>query len=199
MGEHSDHRLKGVLMPTRSIFAVLLLLLVWGCGSPITSAPVLPSTAAGSYQLGSGDEVRISVYGFDSLANTYLVNDEGAVSLPILGTVPVSGKSTAQAEQQIADALVARQLAVQPNVSVQIVKYRPFFILGEVQKPGSYAYVPGMSVLTAISIAGGHTFRANRKTYGISRTVNGSITKGKAMETTPVQPGDTVIIYEAWF
>ena len=134
------------------------------------------------------------------MANTtYIVSDEGAVSLPILGTVAVSGKSTAQAEKQIADALVARQLAVQPSVSVQIVKYRPFFILGEVKNPGAYAYVPGMSVLTAISIAGGHTFRANRKTYGISRTANGSIVKGKAVETTPLLPGDTVIIYEAWF
>lgn len=134
------------------------------------------------------------------MANTtYIVSDEGAVSLPILGTVAVSGKSTAQAEKQIADALLARQLAVQPNVSVQIVKYRPFFILGEVKNPGAYAYVPGMSVLTAISIAGGHTFRANRKTYGISRTANGSIVKGKAVETTPLLPGDTVIIYEAWF
>lgn len=134
------------------------------------------------------------------MANTtYVVGDEGAVSLPLLGSVPVSGKSTTQAEKQIADALVARQLAVQPSVSVQIVKYRPFFILGEVKNPGSYAYVPGMSVLTAISIAGGHTFRANRKTYGISRTANGSIVKGKAVETTPLLPGDTVIIYEAWF
>ena len=187
-------------MTIRSIFAVLLLMFVCACGAPISSAPALPSTIAGAYQLGSGDEVRISVYGFDVMASTsYVVSDEGAVSLPILGSVSVSGKSTTQAEKQIADALVARQLAVQPNVSVQIVKYRPFFILGEVKNPGSYAYIPGMSVLTAISIAGGHTFRANRKTYGISRTANGSIIKGKAMETTPLLPGDTVIIYEAWF
>jgi polysaccharide biosynthesis/export protein len=186
-------------MPTRSIFAVLLLLLVWGCGSPITSAP-LPSSYAGAYQLGSGDVVRVSVYGFDALSNTtYLVSDEGSVSLPILGPVLVSGISTTQAEKLIGETLVTRQLAVQPNVSVQIVKYRPFFILGEVKNPGSYEYVPGMSVLTAVSIAGGHTFRANRKTYGISRTFNGAIVKGKATETTPVQPGDTVIIYESWF
>ena len=187
-------------MAIRSIFAALLLMFVCACGASISSAPALPSTIAGAYQLGSGDEVRISVYGFDAMANiSYVVSDEGAVSLPILGSVSVAGKSTTQAEKQIADALVSRQLAVQPNVSVQIVKYRPFFILGEVKNPGSYQYVPGMSVLTAISIAGGHTFRANRKSYGISRTASGSIVKGKAMESTPVLPGDTVIVYEAWF
>ena len=91
------------------------------------------------------------------------------------------------------------ELAVNASVNVQIEEYRPFFIMGEVKRPGAYPYVPGMTVLTAITVAGGHTFRADTKAYGINRTENGAIIKGKGTDDTQILPGDTVIVHEAWF
>lgn len=186
-------------MSFRNLLAMLLLLLHTACTSPATGLQSLPSTIQGGYALGAGDEMRIAVQGFDTITNTYIVGDDGVISLPLVGPIQVASLTTSTLEQRIGQELVSKDLAVNPSVSVQLIKYRPFFILGEVQKPGQYPYVPGMSVLTAISIAGGHTFRADRKTYGISRTVGGVATKGKADETTPVQPGDTIVVYEAWF
>ncbi len=183
----------------RSVLVALLLLFQAACAPSIASAPSLPVANSSAYQLGTGDEVKIAVYGFDPLSGTYIVNDQGAVSLPLAGSVAVAGKTLAQAEAAVAAALIERQVAVSPSVSIQVLKYRPFFVLGEVQKPGSYTFQPGMSVLQAISIAGGYTFRADRKAYGISRSIDGRVVKGRAEETTLVQPGDTVIVYEAWF
>lgn len=185
-------------MPLRTIFAVFLLFLQAACSQAGSLAPI-PNSQMSAYQLGPGDEVRVVVNGFDTMNNDYLVSGEGMISLPLLGPVPLVSRSTSDAEQLIAKRLVDSQLAVNPAVSVQLLKHRPFFILGEVQKPGEYPYVPGMSVLTAVSIAGGHTFRANKRVYGISRNVAGRAIKGRANETTLVQPGDTVIVYEAWF
>jgi polysaccharide export outer membrane protein len=95
--------------------------------------------------------------------------------------------------------LEGRELAVKPSVSAQVQKYRPFFILGEVQRPGQYPYVPGMSVLTAVSIAGGYTFRAETQYAAITRQNGEKIIKGRARQQTPVLPGDTIYVYEDWF
>jgi polysaccharide biosynthesis/export protein len=194
--DHDNRILTAVL---RALLGAVLVIFLAGCGSSIASTPSLPVAKSAAYQLGTGDEVKIAVYGFDPLSGTYIVKDQGAVSLPLAGSVSVAGMSLAEAEAAVAATLIERQVAVNPSVSAQVVKYRPFFVLGEVQKPGSYSFQPGMTVLQAISIAGGYTFRADRKAYGISRTVNGAAVKGRADEATQVQPGDTVIVYEAWF
>ena len=196
---NSRERSVAAASTLRALFAIALLFFQVACSSSIAMAPPLPTPTNSAYQLAAGDEVKISIYGFDPLGGTYLVNDQGGISLPLAGQVTVSGKSIAEAEAAIASVLVERQVAINPSVNVQIVKYRPFFVLGEVQRPGSYPYMPGMSLLNAVSIAGGYTFRADRKTYGISRTIDGKVVKGSADEETIVQPGDTVIVYEAWF
>jgi protein involved in polysaccharide export with SLBB domain len=184
----------------RILLAACLLLFQTACasagGGSSTNLPPLKTTA---YQLGTGDEVKIAVYGFDPLSGTYVINDQGAISLPLAGSIALANKTVAEAEAAVAAVLVERQVAVNPSVSIQVIKYRPFYVLGEVQKPGSYSYQPGLSVLQAISVAGGYTFRADRKAYGISRTVDGRVVKSKVDEATLVQPGDTVIVYEAWF
>src|SRR3546814_190974 len=102
-------------------------------------------------------------------------------------------------EHHAAVHLRHRDVIKDPSVSAQVLKYRPFFILGEVQRPGQYAYVPGMSVLTAVSIAGGYTFRADSKSASITRNEGDKIIKGQATPQTPVMPGDTVFVPEDWF
>lgn len=165
------------------------------CAGPSAGLPPLAAVAPGPYQLGPGDQIRLTVFGLDALNNTYLVGDTGAISLPMIGTVEASGKTVARFESDIAESIRARQLMLDPKVSAQILAYRPFFIMGEVQRPGQYPYVPGMSMMTAVSVAGGYTFRADTKALTVTR----SSTKGRASPESSVQPGDLIQVQESWF
>lgn len=164
------------------------------CAGKDGGLPIL-TAAAGSYRLGAGDELRINVAGLDAMNNSYRVDDNGVIAVPMLDPVAVGGKTVREAEAAVADMIRARQLVLEPRVSAQIQTYRPFFIAGEVQKPGEYPYVPGMSLMTAVSIAGGYTFRANTKTATITRAA----AKGRATQDTPVLPGDIILVRESWF
>jgi polysaccharide export outer membrane protein len=148
-----------------------------------------------------GDELRVIVPGLTTeLPNaTFLVNDRGEITLPLAGTVPVSGRTVSQAESELAALLTQRQILVSPTVSIQPVRLRPIYILGEVRNPGEYPYRPSMSVINAVSLAGGYTFRANQKRVAIIRQVNGTAQTSAASETTPIQPGDPVRVLERWF
>lgn len=165
------------------------------CASSDRGLAPLAATEPTPYQLGPGDQLRVNVYGLDMMNDTYIVGDTGAVSLPMVGAVPVSGKTVETVEKDIADTLRTRNLLVDPKVSAQVVVYRPFFIVGEVQKPGQYAFVPGMSVMTAVSVAGGYTFRANTKEVIVTRAKQ----KGSATPDSSVMPGDLIQIRESWF
>lgn len=174
-------------------------LILAGCTSPLAGLPEVQSSQLTGYRLGPGDEVRIGIYGFDALSNTYLVSDSGTISMPLLSTIEARGKTPAELELAIASLLRERQLSTAPSVSAQVQKYRPFFILGEVQQPGQYPYVPGMSVLTAVSVAGGYTFRANKNEVAISRSNGDHLVRGKTGPEAVILPGDTIFVYEQWF
>ena len=180
---------------------LLALLLAMGIVQPSLAArlPPIADTPAGPYRLGTGDEVRVNVFGLDVASNSYAIGDDGTISIPLLGLIAADGKSLPELEAAIAAGLRQKDVVRQPSVSVQMTRYRPFFILGEVQKPGQYPYVPGMSVLTAVSIAGGFTFRADERRAVILRASEGRMLRGKATPETRVQPGDTVNIAEGWF
>lgn len=186
-------------MLRQGFFIAIALALLPACSSPETGMSMIPNAGQPAYHLGPGDEVRISVFGLDALTNTYVVGDAGSISLPLINEIPVRGKTTQEVEAMIASTLRDKDVVKNPSVSAQVLKYRPFFILGEVQRPGQYPYVPGMSVLTAVSIAGGYTFRANTGTASITRIDGEKTIKGKAGQQTPVMPGDTVFVPEDWF
>lgn len=179
--------------------AAALLLLTMSCSSGLSGLSAIEPAQPAPYRLGPGDEIRITVLGFDALTNDYIVSDAGTISMPMLSVMNVQGKTTADLEHAVMAQLEGRELAVKPSVSAQVQKYRPFFILGEVQRPGQYPYVPGMSVLTAVSIAGGYTFRAETQYAAITRQNGEKIIKGRARQQTPVLPGDTIYVYEDWF
>lgn len=183
----------------KNVALVLLLLTVSNCASPVADLQPIESVPLAGYRLGPGDEVRIGVFGFDSMSNSYLVSDSGTISMPLLSTIEVKDKTPAELETLIADLLRSKELAPSPSVTAQVQKYRPFFILGEVQQPGQYSYVPGMSVLTAVSVAGGYTFRANKNEVAITRGAGVAAKKGKAGQETAVLPGDTIFVYEQSF
>jgi polysaccharide export outer membrane protein len=181
------------------INGIVIALALAGCSASGDRVQPLPATAEAPYRLGAGDEVRVTVYGLDAATNNYVVGDGGTIAVPLVGPVVATGKTADELQEGLVAAIKARELVRVPSVSVQVQKYRPFFILGEVQKPGQYPYVPRMSVLTAVSIAGGYTFRANTKTATIVRTEGASTVKGSALPESLVQPGDTIKIAEAWF
>lgn len=184
------------------LFSLLLLAgLASACGPSLAGLQPLPTTDSSQYRLAVGDELRILVPGLTSdLPNqTFVVNDRGEVTLPLAGPVPVVGNTVSQLEASVASLLVQRQILVAPTVSIQPVKLRPIYILGEVRNPGEYAFRPNMIAINAISLAGGYTFRANQRKLAIIRQIDGRMVTSVAIETTPIQPGDTVRVVERAF
>jgi len=146
------------------------------------------------YQLGSGDRIRVTVYNEKDLSGEYDVNDRGEVALPLIGQTKVAGLSVGQVETAVTDKY-GKNYLINPKVTVEMVTYRPFLILGEVTRPGSYPYVNGMTVVTAVALAGGYTPRAKKS--GMKITRGGSEQEGS--EETLVRPGDTIKIGERFF
>jgi protein involved in polysaccharide export with SLBB domain len=182
----------------RAAVLMLMFILTAACASaPEADMSAMPPPAP--YKLGPGDEVRIIVYGLPTLSNDYVVSDSGLISIPLLDSTIAKGKQLDELEADVARAIIAKQLVNGPNVSIQVQKYRPFFIMGEVQRPGQYPFVPGMSVLTAVSIAGGYTFRADTAKASIMRTMDQKSVKHGARQETLVMPDDTIQIPEGWF
>lgn len=172
------------------------------CSSGLSNLDSLPPAPVAAYRLGAGDEVRVLIPGLtaaDATNVTYVINDRGQLSLPLLGDVDAGGQTVPELQQSIATQLAQRQLLNAPTVSVQPVRLRPVYILGEVKTPGEYQYRAGMSVLAAISVAGGYTFRAQQDAVEITRTVNGRPVVGNATAGDMIQPGDTVRVHEKWF
>jgi polysaccharide biosynthesis/export protein len=179
-----------------------MLVLTTACSSGLSGLSSLPPAPTVAYRLGAGDEVRVSIPGLTAAGtqeDSYVINDRGQIALPVLGDVPASGKTVPELQASIAQELTQRQLLNAPTVSVQPVKLRPFYVLGEVKNPGEFQYRAGMSVLAAVSVAGGYTFRANQEGVAITRTVDGRQVVGRASERDMIQPGDTVRVYEKWF
>lgn len=177
-------------------FALLGLGLLSGCVGSGASLPEVPATT-GPYTLDSGDRLRVTIVPFEPTTETYVVDDTGSVSMPLIGVVPVRAKTTAEVEQAIRGRLAADRFLKDASVNVQVERYRPFFILGEVARPGQYDYVPGMSVLTAVAIAGGFTFRAQTDYVSVTRnTDDGAAMEGKAERNTVIRPGDTIFVFE---
>lgn len=150
------------------------------------------------YQLGSGDEIRIIVYGEEDLSGEFEIDGNGKISMPLIGNVIVGGKDLNEAEGLIAE-LLADGYLITPRVNLEVLNYRPFYILGEVDQPGSYPYVNDMTVLNAVALASGFTYRANKKKIEITRKLDGREQKVTVDITTQVLPGDIIRIAERFF
>ena len=155
--------------------------------------PIEPANAP--YTLASGDKLRVIVFGQDNLSNVYPVDGSGNVSMPLIGTVPARGLTTSSFEHEIEARLRAGFLR-EPQVTVDVDTYRPFFILGEVVTSGQYAYVNGMTVQTAVAIAGGFSPRAYQYSADLTRQFRGIPYTAMVPITAAVRPGDTIVIRE---
>ncbi len=161
-------------------------------------APAFHEILQQPYRLDAGDRLRITVFEQDDLTNTYVVDKAGYIAFPLVGSVPARGHTIKEIEAGVAEKL-AQGFIRSPDVSVEIDRYRPFFVMGEVQTAGQYTYVPGMTVQNAIAIAGGFSARANRTNVDITRQINGKVLTGRVPITDPILPSDTIHIRERVF
>jgi polysaccharide biosynthesis/export protein len=157
-----------------------------------------PAVAPPEYTLDSGDRLRVVVFGQEGLTNAYLVDAAGLIDVPLIGQVMARGATTIELAHRIA-AKLRNGFIREPHVAVEVVAYRPFFILGEVTAPGQYPYVPRMTAETAVAIAGGFTPRAFRRNLTVDRPVAGRIVRMSVPPSFPLHPGDTVNVQERWF
>ena len=151
-----------------------------------------------AYRLDAGDKLRVVVYGQEGLTNTYAIDAGGAITMPLIGSVPARGRTPAGLASEITGRLRNGYIR-DPSVAVEIESYRPFFILGEVAAPGQYPYVPNMSVESAVAIAGGFSPRARRDRVTLTHTDRPASMRMVVPLGTPIGPGDTVLVGERWF
>lgn len=164
-----------------------------------SSMPLIDQgVALQEYVLGAGDRVRLTVFGEKDISGTYDVSSTGVIALPLIGDVPAAGQSISVFEKAVRSKLAQGYLR-DPRVSAQVVNYRPFFILGEVAKPGSYPYMNGMTILNAVALAGGYTYRADKNDMTITRANDSKRAPVDVSETEIVMPGDIIRVPERFF
>ena len=157
-----------------------------------------PTPRDAPYHLDAGDRLRVVVYGQEGLTNTYAISAGGTITMPLIGAVPARGRTPTALAADIT-AKLRNGFIREPSVAVEIEAYRPFFILGEVQAPGQYPYVPNMTAESAVAIAGGFSPRAKRDRVTLTHTDASGTSRVIAPPGTPISPGDTVLVGERWF
>lgn len=161
-----------------------------------SSGPVSAEAAAG--RLAPGNKIRLNVFGEEELSGDFEIDNTGSLSLPLVGEVPASGLTPRELERKIT-ATLEKGYLVNPRVSIEVLNFRPFFILGEVNKPGSYPYVNDLNVINAVAMAGGYTTRAKTGTVKIKRGSDAAKTETAEGEDAKVYPGDVIRVEERFF
>jgi polysaccharide export outer membrane protein len=182
-----------------TLLAVAVLLS--GCaGGAITESEqqALAAQATAAPKLQPGDKIKVDVFGEDRLSGEYQINQSGHISLPLAGTLKAQGLTQTELEQALA-AKFRGQYLRNPKVTVTIATLRPYYIMGEVNKPGEFPYQAGLNVLTALAIAGGPTYRASRSTVQIQRRGETSMREYPISPSVPILPGDVVQVPERYF
>lgn len=189
-------------IPARAAFTASLLLLLVACASQPDASTELPNPEVTNYHLGVGDQVRVIVYDEAQLTNSFTIGADGTIAFPLIGTLPAAGSTTHQLETSIAAALRGGGIINQPSVSVQITQYRPISVLGEVNRPGQYPYQPGMTMLEAVALAGGFTYRSvtdHASDWRSSGEPSGKAIEGDISPGSSLAPGDVITISERYF
>jgi len=208
--------MRGVLAPIPCLVAALALAGCMGRTTPVAVAPgnldtiayagpapmpvayAEPARFDAAYHLDTGDKLRVVVYGQEGLTNTYIIDAGGAITMPLIGSIPARGRTPAGLAAEISASL-RRGFIREPSVAVEVEAYRPFFILGEVAAPGQYPYVPNMTVESAVAIAGGFSPRALRDRVTVTHTDGSGTGRYVVPPGTTISPGDTVLVGERWF
>ncbi|RLQ87325.1 polysaccharide biosynthesis/export family protein [Notoacmeibacter ruber] len=187
------------MLPNR-LFLLLIAVIfsVTGCSHYRPAPAAFHAALQEPYRLDSGDTIRLLVYEEADLSQSYAVDQAGYVSIPLVGNVPARGRTAQELELDIA-ARLADGFLRDPDVAVEVERYRPIFVMGEVGAAGQYLYVPGMTVQKAIAASGGFSPRAYQGSVDITRSVNGEIMTGRVPISDPLLPGDTLYVRERLF
>ena len=161
-------------------------------------AELADPTGLQEYRLGPGDRLSVVVFGQDDLSGELAVDGSGRISMPLIGQIQAQNKTVNELQQVVTD-LLAENYLIDPRISIEVTNYRPFYIYGQVNKPGSYPYVSGMTVRQAIALAGGYTRRASEEPVSITRSAPEELLDIEANLKTVVLPGDTIEVFRRLF
>ena len=188
--------------PVRLIVAACVLLSA--CGG-VSAPPATPAdlervraAAAAPPRLQAGEKIRITIFGENSLSGEYQIDPSGFVSLPLAGTAKAAGLTQDELARQLETNLRSGYLR-DPKVTVSILEFRPFYILGEIEKPGSYPYSSSLNVMSAIATAGGSTYRASQSTVLIQRAGEDEMRTYDVSKPIPILPGDIIQVPRRYF
>ena len=191
--------MRRVLAPAIIIAAAVMCLLGFAA-APASAAdkPAEAQRVIPEYHLGASDKIRVITFGEESLTGEFFIGGSGKVSLPLIGEVQAAGLSIPDFQKEVETKLKDGYLK-DPHVSVEVLTYRPFYILGEVNKPGEYPFTNGLTVMNAVATANGFTYRANDKRVFIKRADSNEEQEFPLSSTLLVAPGDTIRIAERYF
>lgn len=191
-------------MFNRSTTLGAVALVLFACmAAPVSAAaqpakPAVSSEGAYEYKLGAGDKLRIIVFGETQLSGEFFVADSGTVSLPLIGEVAARGSTPTQFQNDV-EAKLKDGYLKDPRVSVEVLNFRPYFILGEVNKPGQYPYLNQLTVFNAVATAEGFTYRADSRKVFIRHANEQNEHLEKMSTSLPVLPGDTIRVPQRIF
>lgn len=180
----------------------VMLLTLSGCARhaiPDQEAPSSIGDISEGYLLESGNRVRVIVFNESNLSGEFQIDTTGNLSMPLIGTVPAVGVTAKTLATRVEDVLTRNNYMRDPKVAIEVLSYRPFYVLGEVKQAGEFPYQVGMTVLSAVARAGGYDYRAREEEVILVRLVNGKEQQYRAYERTPILPGDIVRVLERHF
>lgn len=181
------------------VFLVMCLLLCFvSTASALAQQEMAEGPVDERYRLGAGDRIKVTVFNHEDLSGEYSLDGTGQFPMLFIGQVSAAGMTASELEAAIVDALRPDYL-VNPRVTVQVLTYRPFYIIGEVGSAGAYPYVDGMTYLNAIAIAGGYTFRAKEDIVYVVRAGDPEEEEVRLPVSDRVQPGDIIRVDERMF
>ena len=162
-----------------------------------TPEPILRSAVATRLQ--AGDKLKVIVYGEEALSGLYEINPSGAIAMPLIGMVRAAGRTRSEIEQEIAHKYSSGNYLQEPKVTVDVFEYRPIYVLGEALRPGAYPYKSGLNVLTAVTVAGGFTYRASRNSVFIQHAGEDVWQEYPLSASVLIAPGDLIRVPERYF
>jgi protein involved in polysaccharide export with SLBB domain len=165
----------------------------------VETRPVSLSAAGVATHLRAGDRIKINVYGEEALTGEYDVSPSGYVTMPLIGAIRAAGRAQAELGRDIAGRYRSGGLLQDPKVTVAVVQFRPFYVLGEASNPGEYPFRSGLTVHAAVAMAGGFTYRASKSFVLIRHTGDEVWKEYPLTEPVVIAPGDLIRVPERYF
>ena len=166
---------------------------------PVAATPEPIPRSAVATHLQAGDKLKVIVYGEEALSGLYEINPSGAIAMPLIGMVRAAGRTRSEIERDIAHKYSSGNYLQEPKVTVDVFEYRPIYVLGEALRPGAYPYKSGLNVLTAVTVAGGFTYRASRNSVFIQHAGEDVWQEYPLSASVLIAPGDLIRVPERYF